>query len=57
MDLSNLLTPYMYYLNGIPIPVKDSAIDLGINIDSTLKFHQHIHNVVQKAGGMAQNLL
>ena len=33
--------PDMYYLNGIPIPVKDSAMDLGVNIDSTLKFHQH----------------
>ena len=55
MDLSNLLTPDMYYLNGIPIPVKDSAMD--IDIDSTFKFHQHIHNAVQKAGGMAQNLL
>ena len=32
-------------------------MDLGVNIDSTLKFHQHIHNVVQKASGMTQNLL
>ena len=47
----------MTLLNGIPIPVKDSAMDLGVNIDSTLKFHQHIRNVVQKTGGMTQHLL
>lgn len=57
MDLSGLPASGIYYLNDTPIPVKDSAMDLGVNVDSTLKFHQHIHNIVQKAGGMAQNLL
>ena len=57
MDSSGLPSSGMYYLNDIPIPVKDSAVDLEVHVDSTLKFHQHIHNIVQKAGGMAQNLL
>ena len=57
MDLSGLPASGKYYLNNIPIPVKDSAMDLGVLVDSTLKFHQHIHNIVQKAGGVAQNLL
>lgn len=46
-----------YFLNTSPIPIKDSAVDLGVTIDLSLKFHQHIANIVQKAGGVAQNLL
>lgn len=42
VDLSGLPASGMYYLNGIPIPVKDSAMDLGVNVDSSLKFHQHV---------------
>lgn len=33
----------MYYLNAIPILVTDFAVDLGVNIDSTLEFHKLIY--------------
>lgn len=41
----------------IPHPLKDIAIDLGITVDCTLKFHQHIANIVNKAEGVMQNIL
>lgn len=44
-------------LNTSPIPIKDFTVDLGVTIDSSLKFHQLIFNIVQKAGGAVQNLL
>ena len=31
--------------------------DLGVQIDSSLKFHKHISTTVHKAGGLAQSLL
>ena len=34
-----------------------SSVDLGVTIDSTLRFHDHIATVVRKAGGLATNLL
>lgn len=46
-----------YYLNDSPIPMKDSASDLGVLIDTTLKFHQHISNIVTKAGGLSCSIL
>ena len=43
--------------NGQAILKVDSAKDLGVLVDTNLKFHTHIHTVCQKAGGLAQNLL
>ena len=31
--------------------------DLGIKVDSRLRFHEHVREVVQKAGGLAEDLL
>ena len=47
----------LYYMDSTPIPVRDTAVDLGITLDSSLKFHQHIANIVNKAGGVMQNIL
>ncbi len=46
-----------YSLNNQPIPIKESAPDLGILIHSSLKFHQHISNIVHKAGGLSHSIL
>lgn len=35
----------------------DSHTDLGVLVDSSLKFHLHILKTAQKAGGLAQNIL
>ena len=46
-----------YFLNGREIPKVSSAKDLGVLVDTDLKFHTHIRTVCQKAGGLTQNLL
>ena len=49
--------PPLYFLDQAEIPVVLSHPDLGVHIDSNLKFHQHIANTAHKAGGLAQSLL
>ena len=51
------LEPPTYSLNGIPIPIVASSSDLGVLVDSGLKFHAHIRSVSHKAGGLAYSLL
>ena len=52
------LGPYStYQIKGNPLHISPKVVDLGITIDSTLRFHDHIHSVVSKAAGLANNLL
>ena len=53
----NDLTPAEYSMNGLAIPSVKSHLDLGVLIDTDLKFHNHIRSAVHKAGGLAQNFL
>lgn len=46
-----------YYLNELPIRVVHSHRDLGIVVDSTMRFHEHVGQVANKAGGLANCLL
>ena len=46
-----------YFIDGEPIEFTDSCTDLGVKIDVSLKFHDHIRSAVNKAGGVANNLL
>ena len=46
-----------YYIDQTLLKVVHSHPDLGVLVDSDLKFHQHITNTAQKAGGLAQNIL
>jgi len=46
-----------YNLDGVPIQSSSSHKDLGVTIESNLKFHQHIRSTVNKAGGISSNLL
>lgn len=47
----------IFTLNNSPIAYKHSHSDLGIIIDSTLRFHEHVFSAATKAGGVALNLL
>ena len=47
-DMAACVTP------TIQIP---SHVDLGVRVDTDLKFHSHIRETANKAGGIAQNLL
>jgi hypothetical protein len=38
-----------YYINGIPVPRRNSTVDLGVTICSNLSFETHISNIVSKA--------
>ena len=51
------LTPAEYFMNGVLIPPVKSHVDLGVIVDTDLKFHGHIRSAVRKAGGLAQNFL
>ena len=46
-----------YYLNGSPISSDQSAVDLGVKVDTSLRFHDHVRVTVNKAAGLAANLL
>ena len=46
-----------YFLGDQPIPNVSDFRDLGVRVDASLKFHQHIAEVVIKAGGVCHNFL
>ena len=46
-----------YHLDSKPLRVSRTQSDLGVVVDDTLKFHDHIQRTAHKAGGLAQNLL
>ena len=44
-----------YTLDGTQLPVQHSQRDLGVLVDDSLKFHEHIASVAHKAGGLCHN--
>ena len=46
-----------YYIDNAQIPFRECASDLGVCIDTSLKFHQHVSNIVNKAGGVLTSIL
>lgn len=46
-----------YFLQGHTITRVDKHKDLGVLVDSCLRFHPHIRSVVNKAAGMSANFL
>ena len=53
---TNLPDP-AYYLDGNLIPTVEKATDLGVTVDTSLRFHSHIQSIAHKAGGLAESLL
>ena len=51
-DVSNV-----YYVDGVALRGADSSRDLGVVVDSNLKWHDHIQSIVGKAGGLMSSLL
>ena len=47
----------LYMLNDIPIPSVTSSSDLGVLVDTDLKFHSHIRTVTHKAGSLVYSFL
>ena len=46
-----------YTINGTPLNVVSCQRDLGVMVDSALKFHTHIREITNKANGVAANIL
>ena len=46
-----------YELNGAALPICESQRDLGVIVDTSLKFHEHITSVAHKAAGLCQSFL
>ena len=38
-----------YELNGVVLPDVKSVVDLGVTVDSNLRYKLHINNIVTKA--------
>ena len=47
----------LFHLDDSPIAITESHQDLGVLIDSNLKFHSHCQSAASKAGGVASALL
>jgi hypothetical protein len=56
-DWNNLGPLSSYYMGNRPIDLVDNHRDLGVIVDNSLRFHTHIASIVNKAGGLAANLL
>ena len=46
-----------YRLEDVPLKLVKSHRDLGVLIDSSLKFHMHVSDVVRKSSGLANQIL
>ena len=53
----NQVHPCEYYLQGAQLRCVNVHRDLGVMVDTTLRFHDHVRVSVQKAGGLANNML
>ena len=52
------LGPYSFYtVKGNPLSLSFVAVDLGITVDPSLRFHHHIQSVVWKAAGLSYYFL
>ena len=52
-----LITDAHQYLDGSPLPVSKSHIDLGVIIDVNHKFHEHVSSVEHRASGLCHSFL
>ena len=55
--LGGLGSVVQYNMGGCDLLVGDSSKDLGVLVDSSLRFHAHVSQVVSKAWALANNLL
>ena len=56
-NFSQIAANQIYTVNGAPLLEKEAHRDLGVLIDTSLKFHDHIRDTVFKANGTSINLL
>ena len=44
-------------VRGKPLTLSSTAVDLGITVDLSLRFHHHIQSIVSKAAGLSYSLI
>lgn len=49
--------PLPYHINNEPIKDVDNHKDLGVRVDTSLKFHLHVREIAGKAGGISYTIL
>lgn len=49
--------PLPYFIGNQPIQDVDNYKDLGVRVDSSLKFHLHEREITGKAGGIGYSIL
>ena len=47
----------VYTLDGLVLSTADTATDLGVTVDTELKFHSHVQSIAHKASGLSHSLL
>ena len=47
----------VYNMDGSDLALRDGSRDLGVLVDSSLRFHTHVRHVVSRAWGLASSLL
>ena len=57
IDFGDLVPAREYFLQGRALKFVTAHRDLGVNVDTSLRFHHHIRVVAAKAGGLANCLL
>ncbi|KAK3875704.1 hypothetical protein Pcinc_019451 [Petrolisthes cinctipes] len=57
MDWSPVGSLQYYHIHGADLPTVDTHRNLGVLVDNSLRFHAHIQTTVNKAAGLANNLL
>ena len=57
VDWENVGALRRYTLNNLDLQATDSHRDLGVVIDVSLKFHEHVRSTVNKAAGLSMNML
>ena len=53
----DITTDFQFFMGNLAIRKSVSEADLGVTIDGSMKFHQHIASTARKAGGLVTNLL
>ena len=56
-DVTSVGSLSVYNMGGSDLASNDGSRDLGVLVDSTLRFHTHVRHVISRAWGLASSLL
>ena len=56
-NFNTYIEPLQYHIDGVQINQVECQRDLGVLIDRNMRFHSHVSSIVNKASGVACNIL